>query len=331
MNHSRVKMSVFLLLLWAMQTAAQFSNVTTCIPQYSWAINSRKQTPCLVAAYLETVCTPDQPVSVPSLPAGNHYLGPDFIHANICICNVVVYSLISACGGCQDRNFTTWGNWSLNCPQSDNKTFPKPTPAAVEIPSWASLDISKTNWTFDPTVAAAAAEISQSLPTTSTSESNQAGTSSVGGNLPTTAEASPSESAATSEKTSHAGAIAGGVVGGIAGIALIALAVFWFFLKHDGTWRSRRGQQRIDLDAEGLQPSSMGEAPRGQVISQSMSSAPRPLSNTSLLEPQSTGDGIFTPVTSAMYTTLSVRNSMESLPFTGSHITRGTYSGAAEI
>ncbi|KAG6867243.1 hypothetical protein C0993_005301 [Termitomyces sp. T159_Od127] len=223
--------------------------------------------------------------------------------------------------------------------------YPKPTPTAVEIPSWAYLDISKTNWTFNATVAAeSAGEINfltdklfvyewtaSEVPQSSTL--NQPGTTSTGSN-PASTETQPSESAATNEKTSHAGSIAGGVVGGLAGIALIALAVFWFFLKSDSVWKNqRKNHQRIDLDAEGLQPSSMGDASKDHAVSQSMSNVHRagPLSNTSLLQqPQSTGDA-FTPVTSSMFTTLSVRNSMESLPFSGSQITRGAYSGVAEI
>lgn len=97
--------------------------------------NSLNQNPCKVAAYLEAVCNsgrtspllsspflyPCQPVlksnltltlrfrrttiaefSVPALLPGNHYTGPSVAGTtNLCKCNTVVYSLVSACGGCQ--------------------------------------------------------------------------------------------------------------------------------------------------------------------------------------------------------------------------------------
>lgn len=94
--------------------------------------NSLEQNPCKVAAYLEAVCnsgraslflppsfsfeylccsgteymllrwTTNAEFSIPALLPDNHYTGPTVANTdNLCKCNTVVYSLVSACGGCQ--------------------------------------------------------------------------------------------------------------------------------------------------------------------------------------------------------------------------------------
>ncbi|KAF8077811.1 hypothetical protein FPV67DRAFT_14510 [Lyophyllum atratum] len=62
-------------------------------------------------------------VQVDAIPPGNHYFGPAFAEADICSCNVVIYSLVSACGGCQGRNFINWANWTLNCVAINKQTY----------------------------------------------------------------------------------------------------------------------------------------------------------------------------------------------------------------
>ncbi|KAK7020457.1 hypothetical protein R3P38DRAFT_1214407 [Favolaschia claudopus] len=137
-------------LLVASQAAT--SNVTTCTPAYSWSINSKNQTPCLVAAFLESVC--QGAVQVNSIPVGTHYRGPAPTNATLCLCSTPVYSLISACGGCQDRNFISWTEWAANCPQGWKLSrFLQAIPDEVVVPSWAYLDVTKTDNTFDPIIA----------------------------------------------------------------------------------------------------------------------------------------------------------------------------------
>jgi hypothetical protein len=62
-------------------------------------------------------------VSVDAIPVGTHYLGPTFADATPCRCSTVTYSLLSACAGCQNRDFTNWINWSLNCPYVEISTY----------------------------------------------------------------------------------------------------------------------------------------------------------------------------------------------------------------
>ncbi|KAJ7510061.1 hypothetical protein B0H11DRAFT_1173784 [Mycena galericulata] len=130
--------AVFALLLLS-QVAAQTSNVTTCIPSYDWSLNSNDQTPCLVAAILENIC--DGPVEVNTIPPHNHYILTD---ANLCQCNTVTYSLISACGGCQNRTFISWTDWATNCTQVEPVgQFLQTIPPDVAVPSWAYLNVTK--------------------------------------------------------------------------------------------------------------------------------------------------------------------------------------------
>jgi hypothetical protein len=52
---------------------------------------------------------------VNSIPVGTHYIGPSPTNATPCQCSTVTYSLVSACGGCQERNFLSWTDWAANC------------------------------------------------------------------------------------------------------------------------------------------------------------------------------------------------------------------------
>ena len=95
------------------------------------AINSKSQTPCLVAAYLESACgertfslqffsseyriTLYLATNIPEVPLGNHYLGPTASEANLCRCSSVTYSAISACAGCQNRAYVSWLTWNQDC------------------------------------------------------------------------------------------------------------------------------------------------------------------------------------------------------------------------
>jgi hypothetical protein len=86
--------------------------------------NSLDQDPCVVAAYLQSTCSggcqyyylprvyePCRLVSfaaftVPALPPGYEYSGPDVPDGtDLCECNTVVYSLLSACDACQGSDW----------------------------------------------------------------------------------------------------------------------------------------------------------------------------------------------------------------------------------
>ena len=111
--------------------------------------NTKSQNPCLVAAYLQGACVGGgkhfsllhRPqwhnqflavYTVGSLPVDDYYIGPYVDEANGCECNTVTYSLVSACGDCQNRTFercviltrldftgcsfsASWSSWSYNC------------------------------------------------------------------------------------------------------------------------------------------------------------------------------------------------------------------------
>jgi hypothetical protein len=60
--------------------------------------------------------------TVPALPIGSHYLAPNASQVNPCICSSVTYSMISACAGCQDRNYIDWITWSQDCTEASFTT-----------------------------------------------------------------------------------------------------------------------------------------------------------------------------------------------------------------
>ena len=87
--------------------------------------NSLGQSPCIVAAYLQVACNNGSgslcstPLStlltlwqadwlVIALPNATHYTGPDQTKINTCQCSTVTYSMISACGLCQNRDAERW-------------------------------------------------------------------------------------------------------------------------------------------------------------------------------------------------------------------------------
>ncbi|KAJ6497045.1 hypothetical protein C8R47DRAFT_1113632 [Mycena vitilis] len=217
--------------------ASQSSNVTTCIPLYQWSINTKDQTPCLIGAFLESVC--EGPVQVDTIPQGTHYIGPPTANATLCRCSTVTYSLISACAGCQDRRFISWTDWSVNCPQVEVGQFLQTVPANLVVPSWAYLDVTKTNNTFDPVLAANQSSASASISSTSSSPT----TSSI-------PSVSPPSTPVLASHKSNAGAIAGGTIGGIAAAALAGLAVLF--------WLRRRNRS---LDQSGHSPSDFSTSP----------------------------------------------------------------------
>jgi len=179
----------------------QVLSTATCLSQYDWMNNSRSQSPCLVAAYLESACT-NGDFQVTPLPIGTHYSGPSQQQANTCSCSTVTFSMISACGICQDRVALLWNSWSFNCTTIYSRKFTETIPANTAVPAWAYLDVETSN-TFDPAAAHAAASAPEST-----------------GGPSATAVATPA-SAPSKSKKSNTGAIVGGVVGGVVGLCLL--------------------------------------------------------------------------------------------------------------
>lgn len=171
-----------------------------------------------------------------ALPVGSEYTGPYAAQVNPCQCSTVVYSLVAACGVCQNRTVDTWSSWQFNCSQVYVSQYPDQIPSGTAFPAWAYLDV-VANDTFNVAGALAIASAPASSATvakptgtvSSTSASSQtstpASTPSTGSNGGgTTGSPAPS-------KKSNAGAIAGGVIGGIVGVAIIAGAVAFFLIR----------------------------------------------------------------------------------------------------
>ncbi|KAK0450966.1 hypothetical protein EV421DRAFT_1199537 [Armillaria borealis] len=144
-------------------SSSAVSNVT-CLPSYSWSENDCDQTPCEVAAYLISQCT-DEPFTLDPLPAGTHYVGPTSPQdANECECSSVVYSLVSACAVCQERNWLKWDVWRTNCSMIYYSVFPKNIPIQTTVPVWAYINYTDLD-EFNPSSAQSLA--SEKLPDSS--------------------------------------------------------------------------------------------------------------------------------------------------------------------
>ncbi|KAB5590035.1 hypothetical protein CTheo_6530 [Ceratobasidium theobromae] len=146
------------LLVWVVGGAthrafAQQTNVT-CDGAFDWAKNSKGQSPCLVAAYLQGACYPDRHWNVTSLSPGTEYLAPSGNAATGCACSSPVYQLLSACAACQGQSYLSWGQWTTNCPPAriSNGSFPLQVPTDTAIPQWALAAIRPEAY-FDPQVA----------------------------------------------------------------------------------------------------------------------------------------------------------------------------------
>ncbi|KAL5640455.1 hypothetical protein ACGC1H_007641 [Rhizoctonia solani] len=141
-----------LLYLWILteRTEAQQTTVT-CDRSFDWANNSKGQSPCLVAAYLQAQCFPSKQWNVTALPPGAYYTNKE---ATGCTCSSPVYSLLSACAACQGGTYGTWGQWTANCPTGfiNNGSFPFQVPADTAMPQWALKSIAPQSY-FDFDVA----------------------------------------------------------------------------------------------------------------------------------------------------------------------------------
>ncbi|KDQ13380.1 hypothetical protein BOTBODRAFT_188630 [Botryobasidium botryosum FD-172 SS1] len=195
-----------------------------------WSENARGQTPCLVYADLYSACA-NKTINVPELsksdpnatyPAPSDDLG--------CLCNTVVYDLISACALCQSKAVISWPQWAAKCEPNSTLVgrFPQPTPDLTEIPNFAY---------WDPTgegifnFTAAQSYIPQNTTGTSTSSgpgpSASASPDSGNGTDTSSRHGHGGHGRNTVEKSTSLGAIkiVGGVLGGVLGLVLILLLI----------------------------------------------------------------------------------------------------------
>jgi len=183
----------------------------------------------VVASSLLAVCN-DGSYDVLALPDGTHYSGPTSTGFNPCQCSTVSYSLMSACGLCQNRTIAMWSSWSLNCPTVYVDSFPEPIPSGVSVPGWAYLDV-ELHDVFNQSLAMQNANITESTAvpqptsTPSTTSSTTSATSTSSQTSPTAAPASNGSSPLPD--LSHSNAVGGGAVGGIFGAVVIGGLLFW--------------------------------------------------------------------------------------------------------
>jgi len=202
---------------------------------YSWTFNSLSQSPCVVGAYLASVCTGSPPSVNDALPPDYHYNGPLVSTATPCKCSTVYYSVISACATCQDRTYLTWSGWNANCSVTYT-TFPDPIPGGTRVPHWAFLPIGSDDlWN----IASAEAAVSgpESTPTSGPTVLTGLASTSTSGLFTTVTSSGNTGGGAgggtQSSKSTNVGAIAGGVVGGVVGLALVALLGVFLFRRRN--------------------------------------------------------------------------------------------------
>ncbi|KAF7304964.1 hypothetical protein MKEN_01211100 [Mycena kentingensis (nom. inval.)] len=317
--------------LVARRVVAQSSNVTTCLPAYSWAINERKQSPCLVAAYMENVCQSGL-VQVNEIPPSTHYTGPTSAEANLCRCSTPVYSLISACAGCQSRSFLSWTDWAQNCEEVQIAKFLQAVPSQVVVPPWAYINVTQTDNIFSP--LAASANASATPPSSSSASPSDSPSSTVA--------APPAESntaipvlapTATSEKKVNAGAIAGGVVGGLAFLVAGGLLAS-FFMRRRKTGVADRHYPNT-TSSFSVQPQLTGSSgiPATAPRASPATIAPYPYHQHSGYPKDTSETGTYpgSPVASIMQHTSYDTPSIMSVPITPAVQIVRRYNGAPEV
>ncbi|KAF8585183.1 hypothetical protein K439DRAFT_1632863 [Ramaria rubella] len=192
---------------WVVAVAAQITTEVNCIVDL-WTGNAQGLSPCLVAAELQGVCNAGN-WNIAPLPLGSIYAGPPPGQSSACGCSTVTYSMVSACGACQNRSVATWPVWISACSKTDITIsgYPKAIPSGITVPQWAYLNVT-TEGVWDPVAAENNLTTGGAGVSTATS-------------LATSIPSSHVPSSTTSP--SHIGAIAGGAIGGFVGLALISL------------------------------------------------------------------------------------------------------------
>ncbi|KAH9955177.1 hypothetical protein BGW80DRAFT_1396266 [Lactifluus volemus] len=234
-----------ILLLFSAHVFAQvYYPDCTVVGLWDWTYNSLNQTACAVAALLQSTCNGGS-YDLPALNQGSSYRGPDVGNSDLCRCSTVVYSLLSACGGCQEESWISWYDYSTNCTrgQPPASSFPNPVSVGTRVPNWALIDVT-VQGSWNPTQSLAVGDLPEVLggeminPGTSTSisTSSSSSTSSVVTSSQTMGSATSSSTPGTGGSSSNVRAISGGIAGGLVALSAAALITFFFL-------RRRRVQQ----------------------------------------------------------------------------------------
>ncbi|KDQ10165.1 hypothetical protein BOTBODRAFT_498785 [Botryobasidium botryosum FD-172 SS1] len=199
------------------------TTTVVCDATITWILNSKVQSPCLVAAYLLGNCVPDGTVSsVPALVNSGNYSGPTPATANDCRCSSVVYNLLSACAYCQHGTSIPWATWNASCTPYPliQGQYIYPIPPGTAVPGWAYITPDSMGGAFNPQIAQAALGLIESTAQPVPTSTNSANT-----NTATNLSAPTNSSSGESSKSTNVGPIVG--VGGITALALISGLVFF--------------------------------------------------------------------------------------------------------
>ncbi|KAH9992128.1 hypothetical protein BJV77DRAFT_453678 [Russula vinacea] len=222
------------LLLFSGSAVGQIS-APDCSLTWGWTFNSIDQNACTVAAYLMSTCNGGSFTVNPLLP-GYSYTGPSGVDdSNLCKCNTVSYSLISACDACQGAAWITWSEYVFNCTKVlPPSTFPNPVPAGTRVPQWALLDVTaENNWNSNKSYAVGdSPELAPGavLASGATVSASTTGPVSPHSTVPDKFSSGTPAPTHTGSST-NVGAIAGGVVGGVVAISIAAAAIVFFFMR----------------------------------------------------------------------------------------------------
>ncbi|KAI6118853.1 hypothetical protein EV401DRAFT_1965650 [Pisolithus croceorrhizus] len=204
-----------LLSICPLRVTAQQTTVA-CPSQYNWMENSKGQNPCLVAAYVQGVCSGGLLMRCNLTPTT---LVPTPTRQMPCECNTVTYSLIIT--------YIAWSSWSYNCSTDTQRTFPPGT----AVPHWAYQDVEPTD-DFNVTVAQAVGDSPESTATAAQSTVTSIPTAtSTAASLTAAPSSSTTSSPQSASKSSNTGAIVGGAVGGVVGLAAIVGLAAWLLLR----------------------------------------------------------------------------------------------------
>ncbi|KAI0246211.1 hypothetical protein BJV78DRAFT_177447 [Lactifluus subvellereus] len=226
--------SLAALLLLASQSVTAQLAYPDCPSSWSWSLNSLGQSPCTVAAYLQGVCN-DEDFTIPPLHPGDSYTGPTGPGdaTDLCKCNTVVYSLMSACDACQGAQWLPWKTWTRNCTAVDPPTtFSRLIPTGTRVPEWAFLNVTKGTW--DPVLAFQVGDAIEVI-------AGETGTLAVRPTPTTTQTVVPGLSHPSKRKI---GAVIGGIVGGVVVVVVAALGLF--------LWHARVKRRKATREAAAI-------------------------------------------------------------------------------
>ncbi|KAN0114319.1 hypothetical protein V8E52_006815 [Russula decolorans] len=201
-----------------------------CTVASAWMMNSLGQNPCLVTAYLMGTCN-DGSFTIDALIPGDKYPGPSGIQdSDLCMCNTVAYSLISACGACQGGIWISWSEYSLYCTTTlPPSSFPNPLPLGIRVPQWALIDVTSEN-IWDSNKAFAVGDFPEPAPgailghsTATASVLSTSSASSLFGEPSSTVKPASGASSPIPNSSTNTDVIVGATVGGVVAISLVVL------------------------------------------------------------------------------------------------------------